>query len=167
MKGKPLNQKGITLVELVIAIGISSFVIVGAAVAIFQLTTVSDRNSNYMTAYTEVQNAGFSVSRDAAQAQAVDDTSGFVTLDWVDWEGDAHKIVYTLEDASGGLKELWRTYSINDVPQETIRVARYIDAAETNLAWNASESVLTLEITAQVGDQTATRTYNVEPRPLS
>ncbi|MBA7599184.1 hypothetical protein ES703_06211 [subsurface metagenome] len=166
MKDKPVNQKGITLVELVIAIGISSFVIVGAAVAIFQLITVSDRNSNYMTAYTEVQNAGFSVSRDATQAQAVDDTSGFVTLDWVDWEGDAHKVVYTLEDASDGLKELWRTYSINDVPQETMRVARYIDPV-TNLAWNASENVLTLVITAQVGDQTATRTYNVKPRPLS
>ena len=164
---KPLNQKGMTLMELVIAIAIAGFVIVGVAAAIFQLLAVSDRSSNYMTAYTEVQNAGFSVSRDATQAQAVDDTSGFVTLDWVDWEGDAHEVVYTLEDASGGLKELWRTYSINDVPQETIRVARYIDAAETNLAWDESENVLTLEITAQVGDQTATRTYNVEPRPLS
>ena len=170
MKGKPLNQKGVTLVELVVSIGIAAFIVVAAATVIFQLDTVSARNSNYMTACTEVQNAGFSISRDAAQAQAVDDTSGFVTLDWVDWEGDTHEIVYTLEDASSGLKELWRTYSFEldgvAQPEETMRVARYIDPV-TNCSWDESEKVLTLVVTAQLGDQTATRTYNVEPRPLS
>lgn len=171
MKGKPLNQQGVTLVELVVSMGIAAFIVVAAATVIFQLDTVSARNSNYMTAYTQVQNAGFSISRDAVMAQAVDDTSGFVTLDWVDWEGDDHRVAYTLKDASGGLKELWRTYSfeMNGVaqPEETMRVARYIDPNETSRSWDESEKVLTLVITAQVGDQTATRTYNVEPRPLS
>jgi competence protein ComGC len=166
MKDKLLNQKGVTLVELVVAMGIAVFIVVAAATVIFQLDTVSARNSNYMTAYTEVQNAGFSISRDTTMAQDVDVTSGLVTLNWVDWEGDAHEVVYTLEDASGGLKELWRTYSISDVTQETMRVARYIDPV-TNCTWDEGEKVLTLVITAQVGDQTATRTYNVEPRPLS
>ena len=168
MNGRLLNQKGITLVELVVAIGIASFIVVGAAVAIFQLITVSDRNGNYMTAYTEVQNAGFSISHDAtmAQAVAVDDPAAFITMDWVDWEGDIHEIVYTLEDGSGGLKELWRAYSINDVAQANMRVARYIDPG-TNCSWDAVESVLTLVVTAEVGDETATRTYNIEPRPLS
>lgn len=167
MKDKLLNQKGVTLLELVVAMGIAAFIVVAAATVIFQLDTVSARNSNYMTAYTEVQNAGFSISRDTTMAQDVDVTSGLVTLNWVDWEGDAHEVVYTLEDASGGLKELWRTYSISDVTQETMRVARYIDPNETSRNWDESAKVLTLVITAQVGDQTATRTYNVEPRPLS
>ncbi len=168
MSNRPLNQKGMTLVELVVAIGIAGFVVVAAATVIFQLITVPERNSNYMTAYTEVQNAGFSVTRDAVQAQevTVDDdplTPEFLTLDWVDWEGNVHQAVYTLEDASGGLKELWRDYS-NGVTQETMRVARYIDPG-TSCNWH--ENVLTLVITAQVGDQSATRTYNVEPRPYS
>jgi len=170
MSGKPLNQRGMTLIELVVAMGIAGFVVVGAAAVIFQLFTVSARSSDYMTAYTQVQNAGFSVSRDALQAEevsVVDDPETLeielLTLDWSDWEGDAHQVVYTLEDASGGLKELWRDYS-NGVTQETIRVAKYIDPG-TNCSWD--EKVLTLVITAQVGDKTATRTYNVGPRPLS
>jgi len=173
MKDKLLNQKGVTLVELVIAIGIAAFIVVAAATVLFQLDTVSARNSNYMTAYTEAQNAGFSVSRDTTMAQTVtvDDPATFVTLNWSDWEGDTHEIVYTLQDASAGLKELWRTYSfeIDGVaqPEETMRVARYIDPNETSRNWDESEKVLTLVVTAQVGDQTATRTYNVEPRPLS
>ena len=171
MSGKPLNQRGMTLIELVVAMGIAGFVVAGAAAVIFQLVTVSARSSDYMTAYTEVQNAGFSVSRDALQAEevsVVDDPETLeielLTLDWIDWEGDAHQVVYTLEDDSGGLKELWRTYSIDGVTQETIRVARYIDLG-TSSSWD--ENVLTLVVTAQVGDETATRTYNVEPRPLS
>ena len=156
--------------ELVIAISIAGFVVVASAAVIFQLITVPDRNSNYMTAYTAVQNAGFSVSRDAVQAHeiTVDDdslTPDFLTLGWVDWEGDAHQVVYTLEDASGGLKELWRDYS-NGGTQETMLVAKYIDPG-TNCNWDGTENLLTLVITAQVGDETATRTYNVEPRPLS
>jgi len=167
MSDRPLNQKGFTLVELLVAIGIASFLIVGVAAAILQLISVSDRNSNYMTAYTQVQNAGFSVSRDAVQAQEITvNGAAWITIDWIDWEGLPHQVVYTLEDASGGLKELWRTYSIEDVPQGNIRVARYIDPG-TNSSWDESEHVLTMVITAQVGDESATRTYNIEPRPYS
>lgn len=170
MSDRPLNQNGFTLVELLVAIGIASSIVVAAAVVIFQLITVPERNSNYMTAYTQVQNAGFSVSRDAVQAYDVTvDGADWLTLDWIDWEGDAHEIVYTLEDASDGLKELWRDYSFEIAgeaqPEETLLVARYIDPGETNLNWE--ENVLTLVITAQVGDESATRTYNIEPRPLS
>lgn len=169
MSDSSLNQKGFTLVELVIAISIAGSIVVAAAAVIFQLITVPERNSNHMTAYTQVQNAGFSVSRDAVQAYYVKvDGADWLTLDWVDWEGDTHEIVYTLEDASDGLKELWRTYSYSDngtPEEETMLVARYIDPGETNLNWE--ENVLTLVITAQVGDESATRTYNIEPRPLS
>jgi hypothetical protein len=122
-----------------------------------------------MTAYTQVQNAGFSVSRDAVQAQNVTVDGGpFLTLDWIDWDdGDAHHVVYTLENGTDGLKELLRTYSysIDGVPKvETMVVAEYIDPG-TNCTLVGN--VLTLVVTAQVGDKTATRTYNVEPRPLS
>jgi len=175
MSGKPLNQKGMTLVELLIALAIASFVVAAAALVIFQLLTTPERNSDYMTAYTQVQNAGFSVSRDAVQAQEVTvDGGSFLTLDWIDWEGYAHKVVYTLQDASDGLKELWRSYSINGSPAETMVVAEYIDPA-TSCRWGDDpatpeiepENVLTLNVKAQVGDKTASRTYNVEPRPDS
>jgi prepilin-type N-terminal cleavage/methylation domain-containing protein len=168
-----MNQKGMTLIELLIALAIASFVVAAAAAVIFQLLTTPERNSNYMTAYTQVQNAGFSVSRDAVQAKEVSvaDDPGtpeveFLTLHWVDYGvgGASHHVVYTLKDGTNGLKELWRSYSINDVTQETIVVAKYIDSG-TNCTLVGN--VLTLVVTAEVGGKTATRTYNVEPRPIS
>jgi prepilin-type N-terminal cleavage/methylation domain-containing protein len=164
-----MNQKGMTLIELLIALAIASSVVAAAAAAIFQLLTTPERNSDYMTAYTQVQNAGFSVSRDAVQAQNVTfDGGSFLTLDWVDWDGYAHHVVYTLEGPPGGLMKLLRTYSysIDGVPKvETMVVAKYIIDPGTNCTWVGN--VLTLEITAKVGDKTASRTYNVEPRPDS
>jgi prepilin-type N-terminal cleavage/methylation domain-containing protein len=183
MSRKLLNQKGMTLVELLIALAIASFVVAAAALVIFQLLTTPERNSDYMTAYTQVQNAGFNVSRDAVQAEAVSVTDDpetpeieILTLDWIDWQDNTHQVVYTLKDASDGLKELWRDYSIRDsngvlIKNETLVVAQYIDSG-TYCSWDddndpETPNVLTLEVTAQVGDKTATRTYNVEPRPYS
>jgi len=182
MSEKPSRQKGLTLVELLIAMIVGAMIAGAVVASMFQLFTVSDRNSDYAAAFTQVQNAGYWVSHDAVQAQEVWDEDdpgapvvGFLILEWVDWGGDAHRIVYTLEDASGGLKELKRTtYSFdeNGDPQleETIVVAQYIqyidnDPTITSSIWG--EGVLTLKITAQVGDQTVKRTYKVEPRPLS
>jgi prepilin-type N-terminal cleavage/methylation domain-containing protein len=164
-----MNQKGMTLIELLIALAIASSVVAGAALAIFQLITTPERNSNYMTAFTQVQNAGFSISRDAVQARNVTvDGSSFLTLDWKDWDDNTHEAVYTLKDASDELKELWRTYSINGSPPETMVVAEYlVGPPGTSCSWDDIENVLTLNVTAQVGDKTATRTYKVEPRPDS
>jgi len=165
-----MNQKGMTLIELLIALAIASFVVAAAAAAIFQLLTTPERNSDYMTAYTQVQNAGFSVSRDAVQAQNVTvDGGSFLTLNWVDWDNDTHQVVYTLEAGTDGLKELWRDYSYSDngVPrEETMVVAEYLAGPPgTSRSWDGN--VLTLTVKAQVGDKTATRTYKVEPRPDS
>jgi len=170
MSKKPSNQKGLTLVELLIAMIVGAMIAGAVVASMFQLFTVSDRNSDYAAAFTQVQNAGYWVSHDAVQAQQVWDEDdpdppvvGFLIMKWVDWDGDAHQVVYTLE-GSGQLK---RSYSINGDPPETIVIAQYIDPspANTNCSWDGS--VLTLKITAQVGDQTVSRTYKVEPRPSS
>lgn len=156
MGEKPLNQKGLTLVELLIATVVVAMIASVVVVGMFQLFTVSDRNSDYAVAFTQVQNAGYWVSHDAVMAQVVDDTSGLVTLDWVDWENDAHQVVYTLDGASGELRR--------SGTEEEFLVAQYIDPT-TSCTWDGA--VLTLVITAQVGDQTVSRTYKVEPRPSS
>ena len=168
MRGRPLNQKGLTLVELLIAMTVGAMIAGAVVASMFQLFMVSDRNSDWNAAFTQVQNAGYWVSHDAVQItqEPTFDSGKLVTLDWVDWDdNDAHQVVYTLE-GSGQLK---RTYSFeeNGVPsQETIVIAQYIDPG-TTCDWNEAEGVLTLVITAQVGDQTVTRTYKVEARPLS
>jgi len=171
MNDKPLKQKGFTLIELLIAMLISGMIVAAVGTAIFQVFRVNALTSNSVAAFAQVQNAGFWISHDAVMAHAVTvnnsatGTLQSITLDWVDWENDAHQVVYTL-NTSGELK---RTYSFQvggvAQPNQTISVAQNIDPANTNCSWDTP--LLTLNITAQVGQQTATRTYIVESRPLS
>ena len=144
--------------------------IIGAVVAsIIQLFTMSDRNSDYNAAFTQVQNAGYWVSHDAVQITEEPFPDGFpngngkfpVTLEWYDGTAN-HTVVYTLDASSGELKRKLDS----DSP---IVIAQYIvsDATKTSCTWDAVTKTLTLVITAQVGDQTVTRTYKVDPRPSS
>lgn len=161
MRNKPLAQKGFTLVELVIAISIATLVVAAAVAIWFQLTSVSARNSDYMTAYGHVQNVGYWFSRDAVQITqepTLEGASGFpLTLRWVEWDGSEHQVVYILDDESG---ELSRSGT-----EGSLLVAQYIDSNNTSCTWDGE--TLTLEITAQFGDNSATRTYKVEPRSFS
>lgn len=170
MSDKRLKQKGFTLIELLIAMLISGMIVAAVGTAIFQVFRVNALTSDSVAAFAQVQNAGFWISHDAVMAQAVtvDNDPGtpeFITLDWVDWENDAHQVVYTL-NSSGEFKRSY-SFEVDGVaqPNATISVAQNIDPGNTSCSWDAP--VLTLNITAQVGQQTATRTYIVESRPLS
>ena len=172
MRNKPSNQKGVTLVELLIVISIAALV-VGAAVAVWlQLDSVSDRNSDDVVAYAQVQNAGDWFSRDALQITQEPTFGGgnLVTLEWDEYGDNPphHVVVYTLEGA-GTFKELRRNYSINGTSQENSIVAQDIDSTNTSCEWNdpVEKDTLVLEITAQVGERIASRTYKVEPRAFS
>ena len=163
MKDRLRDQKGFSLVELVIAMVIAALLVAASVAAWFQLSTVSARNSDYMAAYNQVQNAGYWFSRDAIQITqdpTLGGDNGFpVTLDWVGWDGSIHQVVYTLDEASGELRR-----SGTEGP---FIVAQYIDPdpARTSCTWDGE--TLSLEMTAQFGDRSATRTYKVEPRSLS
>lgn len=242
MSVKPSREKGFTFIELIIVMVIGSLVASAVATAIYQLFLTTELNRDHMTAYRQVQHAGYWVSRDAVGTKnvTVDDdpsTSDFITMEWLDWDGVTHQTVYTLVDGSDGLKKLRRSYSVDSVVQQDTAVADYIDATaynntlsqsinstdttitvastdgfpsegvlhiedelieyagktittftdctrgvyattaaahssgvdarcspNTNCYWDGD--MLSLVITAQVGDQVATRIYNVEPRPL-
>ncbi len=242
MNSRSSRQKGFTFVELIIVMVIGSLVASAVATAIYQLFLTTELNRDHMTAYRQVQHAGYWVSHDAVSAKnvTVDDdpeTADFVTMAWIDWDGLSHEIIYTLVDGSDGLKELRRSYSIDGVVQQDSHVADYIDATaqnttlsqninstdttiivastdgfhstgvlhiedelieygnttgssftdcsrgaystsaaahssgvevrcspNTNCYWDGNQ--LSMVITAHVGNQVATRIYNIEPRPL-
>jgi len=165
------DQRGLTLVELLIAIFLAGVVTSGITMTIFQVFDINSRTSSHMTAIRQVQHAGKQVSQDLLQAQRIDiednpDTPEFLTLNWTDWDNSQHGIVYNLEDMpSGEFKILWREHYMNLSLNSTTIVAEYIDPAETSCDWD--NEILTFTVTANVGGQSETRIYEITPRPAS
>ena len=163
------NQRGFTLIEMIVAMTITVLIIGVIAMAIFQVFNVNALSSNHMTAVRQVQNAGYWISRDAQMAQSVvpDDggATGFpLTLTRTEWEGDEHQVVYTIIG-----DRLQREHYINSVPDSTIFVAEYVvsDPEKTNCVFTNGK--LTLTVTATVGtwpqEEIETRVYEIVPRP--
>ena len=173
------DQRGFTLVEMLVAIALVGLISLGIAAAIMQVLTINADASNHMIAVRQVQQAGKEVSKDTLQAQNVTcgGSNGFpLTLAWEHWDSMDNVVVYTLQDmpSSPDLKMLERSHTIaGDSP--TVRViARYIDADQTNcdpLGVLPGDGVLTFTVTAAVGNgpqgASETRVYEVEPRPTS
>ncbi len=163
------NQKGIALIELIIAVALS-VVITGATTAtIFQVIEGSNRTNNHMTAVRQVQNAGYWVSHDAQMAQSVNTTTsdGFpLTLTWTAWDTTEHEVVYS-ENTTGGRTNLQRSYSVDGAPMDTIFVAQYVDLATTSANFTGGELTFTVKATVGTGSQarSETRFYKVVPRP--
>jgi len=165
------DQKGFTLIELLIAVAIFAVVAVAANAVIVQIVQ-SNRTSSHMVALRQVQQAGYRVSQDALQAQNIsvsNVTGGFpLTLNWTTWDPcEFHTVNYTLVNPSGGLYQLQRQERIgNNTPTTTV-VGQYIyfnttSPTSTACSWNAT--VLILKITAIVGVETESRTYEIKPR---
>jgi len=161
------DQRGLTLLELLIAIVLTGAITSGITMTIFQVFDTSSRTSNHMIAIRQVQHAGKEVSEDLLQAQGWDlgGSSGFpLTLNWTDWDNNAqHGIAYNLEDMpSGELKILRREHKIDSVTDSTINVAEYIDPGQTSCV--QAGGVFTFTVTANVSGQSETRVYEVMPR---
>ena len=85
------NQRGFSLIEMIIVLAIVGFVVVGTNITIFQLIRGSSNSSNHMAAVRQVQNAGYWISRDAQMAQDLApsmSSNGFpLTQSWTDRNG--------------------------------------------------------------------------------
>jgi prepilin-type N-terminal cleavage/methylation domain-containing protein len=174
MKRLHKDQRGFSILELVIVILLTGIITTAITTTFFQVFNMNTRTANHMTAVSQVQQAGKIVSEDMFEAQPlmIDDNpeeGEFLKLGWVALNSTAvHEVVYTLEDG-----ELWRSESIDDGEPTVTRVAEYINPAETSCECSCDEGcncdglVLTFKVTATVGDESETRIYEVKPRPGS
>jgi prepilin-type N-terminal cleavage/methylation domain-containing protein len=156
------NQKGFTMLELMVTLGITGMLVGVLVPFIFYITRDTEHIVDNTTAITQVQAAGRSISTDvkmAADTIPADAAAGILdnlTLQWITWDEDSfteHQIQYYL---SG--EELIRNYDT----VETI-VARYI----SDVDFSRSGSVITIVITSTVEGaepQTEKGTYYVTLR---
>ncbi len=162
------DQRGLTLVELLIAILLVGVVTSGITMTIFQVFDMNSRTSSHMIAIRQVQHAGKQVSQDLLQAhnispEAKPATPELLILKWTDWDDAQHKIVYNLEDMpSGEFKILWREHYINLSLNSTTIVAEYIDPYQTSCV--QTDGAFKFTVTANVSGQSETRVYEVMPR---
>lgn len=163
MIAESANQKGYSLIEMVIFLALAG--ILGAGITTFAVQTITEtnRSSAYMQAIQQVENAGYWVSRDVQMAQAVTPgpNAGFpLLLTWTDINQNTFQVTFTL---SGG--QIQRSLVENGgAPLQTL-VAQSINATPTLTSCCYVNGLLTFNATATVGTSSISRTYQIKKRP--
>jgi len=162
-----MNQKGFTLIELVVAMAVGSLVMTAAVLSIYQFFWASVRSNDIVVALTDVNNAVQWIKRDIQMAQSTNLTDGApipqssLSLYWLDltsFEPDElanHSSIYNLSGT-----ELQRTYD-----GTTVVIGRHI----TSLGFIQESNVITCNITAarySGTQQTKTLEFSVRMRSV-
>ena len=186
------RERGVTLIELLVAIPIAGLIAAAAAGTIVQLLHTNNISAG-MLAVRQVQTAGDWVSLDGLQVQSADNISDNIsngsgipfTLNWDYWDRgtipavfESHRATYSLEDMTPGslLKKLQRREVVKDawgtvMANTTMTVAECIDGNATTCVWEWAngerQPSFIFKIQAVVGGKTESRTYQVRPRTLT
>ncbi|UCG82712.1 MAG: prepilin-type N-terminal cleavage/methylation domain-containing protein [Dehalococcoidia bacterium] len=121
MRKRRGNQSGFTMTELMVALAVSSLIVVGSIMFLTYMITLADVNRDKTVASLEVQYVGFWMNEDVAQAQEIwlgddpGDEDGFpMTLKWENYEQTRkEEITYHVEEMADG--QLWRFMRDRDV----------------------------------------------------
>ena len=187
------GQAGLTMVELMVAIAISMFIVIGSLVFLRYMVTMADENRDKTMATLEVQYVGFWISEDVVQAQTIEFEAeleeqpepqhGFpLRLTWEEWDGSrSETITYYVEDMED--EELWRLMRTREVKDgETVVVDETSLVAEYLVPWSEAEGTgtrgcrmvhdaeydtmksLVIEVAARADRSEASSTYEIYPR---
>ena len=144
------KQQGMTLLEILIALGISGVIVGGLAASIYMIMSVTGQGNAEITLLRDIQSASHWISNDARMAKGATLTGGNpasgVILVWDDIEGNPHSSSYTYSE-----KELIRSYggtssaiawNVSSVEFSlTDNVLTYTITSETEGRWVKSEAV--------------------------
>ena len=140
-----MGRKGLTLVELLVAMAVGSLVVVGALGAIHQVVWGTGRTNSQVVTLTDVHQAALQLKKDLQMAQSADLPGGpSIALSWTDFtsfdleENKDHSSSYVLSDG-----ELQRTYD-----GTMSIVSRNI----TSVDFTQDDRIINVVITATAGD---------------
>ena len=163
------GQRGLTLVELLIAVALVGIVTAGVTMTISHVFTRSVHTRDHMTAVRQVQSAGHWVSRDALQAQVIEPDpegqGGFpLTLSW-QWEDEETERKVEVRYVLQG-DQLHRIRFVDDTVEDSGVVAQFVESVEVSPRTYYGGKI-TFTVTANVAGQRETRVYEIRPRPYS
>lgn len=144
------GQKGLSAVEMLIAVTIASIIGGGVVMSISQVFNTSAQNSEHTLATKQVSNVIYWVRRDAKMAQEIQVDAGAsglpLVLSWGEWDNTQHEVEYSLVG-----DKLRRNHTINSGTPTSLLVAENINAdpALTNCAYDGNK--LSFEVTVTVG----------------
>lgn len=159
------SQKGFTLLEILVVLGVGGILMIGIVIAIFQTTAITAESSTQITALEDIKKVAFWVSRDIRMASTTNLEDG-LTLDWTSWydeNGEFNPVPHSISypPPSGGT--LQRNYDDGNLDLITT-VGRYISNIEFSLEGN----IITMTITSSPESNAETaeqRTYQFYLQP--
>ncbi len=143
------TQRGMTMVEMVVATAVAGIIIVFLGTAVYQILTVTGYGNNRLIAAHELENAAYWLNRDGQQAVSASGGSGLSLA-----LSDNSTVIYFLNGA-----ELRRTAGGNDMI-----LARNI----ASLDFSVNGRVITMSLTSTPegrDDVSENGTYRVYLRP--
>jgi len=171
------GQMGFTLVELLVAVTMMAVISATAAMAINQVSKGTAYSNNSVTAVRQVQNAGYSISRDVLKAHSViaDNLTApeFLIINWTEWDENDdpiyHTVTYSIEDLDHGIGTLTRSHWSSDGLNQKTTIAEYVyyhpgDLDNTTKVYYDSPQI-TLKLTAIFKDKRESREYRIARRP--
>ena len=172
------GEKGFTAIELMVSLAIMGLIGIAGSTTMFQVIKCTERSNNHMTAGSQVQNAGYWISRDTQRAEGVttDNLSPgeLIVLAWTEYdysqdESTYHSVTYLFDELSDGVGKLKRSHWSSAGANDETLVAQYIyyDPDDPANSSNASyeNGVLTINLTGLAGDAQETRMYKSSHRP--
>ncbi len=189
-----MNEKGMTLVELLVALPVAALIAAGTAGVYYQMMITRAEVDNSLAANAQLQRVGAWFSLDAVQAHvvndnnyddedtmeiAVDQVTGIagtevLSLEWTDWDNNSVQVLYSLATVPGSpLKELRRTVTVNGSVSTSHVAGENLDDSfdqetlldRTRFEWsNEDKQTVRFVGTATSGEESVTRTYEARPR---
>ena len=158
------RQKGFTLLEITVAIGIVGAVVATAWMATTTLLLNAERPTNQQPLLQHVQNAGWWMSRDIKMTSNVTlgGANGFPVTFNIPIDADPehdYSIEYAFTDDV--LKR--HVYDASSNLTEETWISRNIDTGYTTFG-NVTETLYFLNIRASLSDETVTLNYDMRPR---